>query len=131
MEAAGGPEREAYNGSQDYDLFLRLTEMARCIVHIPHALYYWRSSPGSTAADISAKTYCIDAGIAALRSHYQRLGVAVEDVSLIPETPGYYKTDYVIDRPGRGQHPDPHLRPCAGSGDLRGVHLCPHHLPGF
>ncbi len=86
MEAAGGPEREAYNGSQDYDLFLRLTEMARCIVHIPHALYYWRSSPGSTAADISAKTYCIDAGIAALRSHYQRLGVAVEDVSLIPET---------------------------------------------
>lgn len=101
MEAAGGPEREAYNGSQDYELFLRLTEMARCIVHIPHALYYWRSSPGSTAADISAKTYCIDAGIAALRSHYQRLGVAVEDVSLIPETPGYYKTDYVIDRPGR------------------------------
>ena len=25
----------------------------------------------------------------------------MEDVSLIPETPGYYKTDYVIDRPGR------------------------------
>lgn len=101
MEAAGGPEREAYNGSQDYDLFLRLTEMARCIVHIPMRCITGSSSPGSTAADISAKTYCIDAGIAALRSHYQRLGVAVEDVSLIPETPGYYKTDYVIDRPGR------------------------------
>ena len=66
----------------------------------PPCAVFWRSSPGSTAADISAKTYCIDAGIAALRSHYQRLGVAVrEDVSLIPETPGYYKTDYVIDRP--------------------------------
>ena len=90
-----------YNGSQDYELFLRLTETARKIVHIPHALYYWRSSPGSTASDISAKTYCIDAGIAALKAHYARCGVAVDDVSLIPDTPGYYKTDYTIDHPGR------------------------------
>ena len=101
MDAAGGPERMEYNGSQDYELFLRLTETARKIVHIPHALYYWRSSPGSTASDISAKTYCIDAGIAALKAHYARCGVAVDDVSLIPDTPGYYKTDYTIDHPGR------------------------------
>ena len=101
MDAAGGPERMEYNGSQDYELFLRLTETARKIVHIPHALYYWRSSPGSTASDISAKTYCIDAGIAALKAHYARCGVAVDDVSLIPGTPGYYKTDYTIDHPGR------------------------------
>ena len=101
MDAAGGPERMEYNGSQDYELFLRLTETARKIVHIPHALYYWRSSPGSTASDISAKTYCIDAGIAALKAHYARCGVAVDDVSLIPGTPGYYKTDYTIAHPGR------------------------------
>ena len=101
MERAGGGERMEYNGSQDYELFLRLTEQAEKIVHIPHALYYWRSSPGSTAADISAKTYCIDAGIAALKAHYARCGVAVDDVSLIPGTPGYYKTDYTIDHPGR------------------------------
>ena len=49
MERAGGGERMEYNGSQDYELFLRLTEQAEKIVHIPHALYYWRSSPGSTA----------------------------------------------------------------------------------
>ena len=90
MEQAGGGERAEYNGSQDYDL-----------VHIPHALYYWRSSPGSTAADISAKTYCIDAGIAALKAHYARCGVAVDDVTLIPGTPGYYKTDYTMAHPGR------------------------------
>ena len=101
MEQAGGGERAEYNGSQDYDLFLRLTEQAAKIAHIPHALYYWRSSPGSTASDISAKTYCIDAGIAALKAHYARCGVAVDDVSLIPGTPGYYKTDYTIDHPGR------------------------------
>ena len=101
MEQAGGGERAEYNGSQDYDLFLRLTEKARKIAHIPHALYYWRSSPNSTASDISAKTYCIDAGIAALKAHYARCGVAVDDVTLIPGTPGYYKTDYTMDHPGR------------------------------
>ena len=101
MEQAGGGERAEYNGSQDYDLFLRLTEKAQKIAHIPHALYYWRSSPNSTASDISAKTYCIDAGIAALKAHYARCGVAVDDVTLIPGTPGYYKTDYTIEHPGR------------------------------
>ena len=101
MERSGGGERMEYNGSQDYDLFLRLTEQAEKIVHIPHALYYWRSSPGSTAADISAKTYCINAGIAALKAHYARCGVAVDEVSLIPGTPGYYKTNYTIAHPGR------------------------------
>ena len=101
MEQAGGGERAEYNGSQDYDLFLRLTEKARKIAHIPHALYYWRSSPNSTASDISAKTYCLDAGIAALKAHYARCGVAVDDVTLIPGTPGYYKTDYTMAHPGR------------------------------
>ena len=101
MEQAGGGERAEYNGSQDYDLFLRLTEKARKIAHIPHALYYWRSSPNSTASDISAKTYCIDAGIAALKAHYARCGVSVDDVTLIPGTPGYYKTDYTMAHPGR------------------------------
>ena len=101
MEQAGGGERAEYNGSQDYDLFLRLTEKAQKIAHIPHALYYWRSSPNSTASDISAKTYCLDAGIAALKAHYARCGVAVDDVTLIPGTPGYYKTDYTMAHPGR------------------------------
>ena len=101
MEQAGGGERAEYNGSQDYDLFLRLTEKAQKIAHIPHALYYWRSSPNSTASDISAKTYCIAAGIAALKAHYARCGVAVDDITLIPGTPGYYKTDYTMAHPGR------------------------------
>ncbi|MGN0706671.1 MAG: glycosyltransferase [Faecalibacterium sp.] len=101
MERAGGGEREEYDGAQDYDLFLRLTEQARKIVHVPHALYYWRSSPGSTAAGIRAKSYSVDAGVSALFAHYQRMGEQVDNVSLIAGTPGYYKTDYVITRPGR------------------------------
>ena len=83
LAKVGGDERAEFNGSQDYELFLRLTETARKIVHIPHALYYWRSSPGSTASDISAKTYCIDAGIAALKAHYA-VGPAITLSGLIP-----------------------------------------------
>ena len=52
LAAVGGDERAAYNGSQDYDLYLRLTEKAHKIVHIPHLLYYWRSSPTSVASNI-------------------------------------------------------------------------------
>lgn len=35
---AGGGEREQYDGSQDYELILRLTEQAQKIVHIPYVL---------------------------------------------------------------------------------------------
>ena len=44
LAKVGGDERAEFNGSQDYDLYLRLTEQAEKIVHIPHLLYYWRSS---------------------------------------------------------------------------------------
>ena len=50
LAAVGGDERAAYNGSQDYDLYLRLNEKAHKIVHIPHLLYYWRSSPTSAVS---------------------------------------------------------------------------------
>ena len=38
-------------------------------------LYYWRSSPASVASNISAKTYCLEAAMKALRAHYDRMGV--------------------------------------------------------
>ena len=96
LEKAGGGERGEYNGSQDYDLYLRLSEQAQKIVHIPHVLYYWRSSPASVASDISAKLYCLEAAVKALYAHYERVGEAVDKVSMIPGTPGFYKTDYTI-----------------------------------
>lgn len=43
LEKAGGGFRSEYDGSQDHDLLLRLTAEAKCIVHIPKVLYYWRS----------------------------------------------------------------------------------------
>jgi GT2 family glycosyltransferase len=50
-----GGFQEGIDGSQDFDLFLRVTEVARSVEHIPKILYHWRIVPGSTAADISAK----------------------------------------------------------------------------
>ena len=101
LAKVGGDERAEFNGSQDYDLYLRLTEQAQKVVHIPHILYYWRSSPTSVASNISAKMYCLESAVKALRAHYQRVGVPVDDVSMIPDTPGFYKTDYTITKPGR------------------------------
>ena len=37
----------------------------------------------------------------ALRAHYKRVGVPVDDVTMIPNTPGFYKTDYTITKPGK------------------------------
>mgnify|MGYP000549070508 CR=1 FL=1 len=116
LAAVGGDERAAFNGSQDYDLYLRLTEKAHKIVHIPHLLYYWRSSPTSVASNISAKTYCLEAAVKALYAHYERMGVPVDEVSMIPGTPGFYKTDYTITKPGRVSILIPS---CDHSSDLR------------
>ncbi len=44
-----GGFREGFDGSQDYDLVLRVSELARAIGHIPRALYRWRTLPTSVS----------------------------------------------------------------------------------
>ncbi len=61
-----------YDGSQDYDLMLRLSEVTDKICHIPAILYSWRESPGSTAANADAKPYAHEAGRKALDAHLKR-----------------------------------------------------------
>lgn len=73
-----GGFRKEFDGSQDYDMILRLTEQAEHIVHIPKILYYWRAHKQSVAMDIHAKDYCIDAAKAALKEHLQRVGLKGE-----------------------------------------------------
>ena len=70
-----GMFRNEYDGSQDHDMILRLTEQARKIVHVPQILYFWRSHPASVASDINSKTYAIDAGKRAVLSHLERCGL--------------------------------------------------------
>ncbi len=90
-----GYERKAYDGAQDYDLFLRLTENAAKIHHIPKVLYYWRRHKNSTAGDMSAKPYAIDAGARAIKSQLERLNWA-GTVLPVAGSPGAYQVRYDI-----------------------------------
>lgn len=76
-----GRFRKEYDGSQDHDLILRLTEAAECVCHIPKILYYWRSHANSVAQDINAKEYAIDAARRAVLSHLERVGLEGEVIS--------------------------------------------------
>lgn len=66
--------RPAFDGSQDHDMILRLTDRAQHIVHIPRLMYYWRSHEGSTAAGIEAKPYAIEAAKGAIAEHLKKHG---------------------------------------------------------
>jgi GT2 family glycosyltransferase len=55
-----------FDGAQDYDLFLRMTEKTEKIHHIPKVLYHWRMIEGSTSADSEAKPEAIEHGRKAL-----------------------------------------------------------------
>ena len=88
----------AFDGAQDYDLVLRAAEQASGIVHIPKALYHWRSHEGSTAQDPASKRYAFEAGKRAVEAHYQRTGIpaSVEE----GEYPGLYVTLYRVPSDG-------------------------------
>lgn len=66
--------RTKFNGSQDHDMILRLTDRAQKIVHIPRLLYYWRSHEGSVASGIDAKPYAIQAAKGAVAEHLKAHG---------------------------------------------------------
>ena len=66
--------RKQFDGSQDHDMILRLTDKAKNVVHVPKLLYYWRSHAGSVASDISAKSYAIEAARGAVADHLRTHG---------------------------------------------------------
>ncbi len=70
-----GGFRNGFDGSQDHDLVLRLTEKTTRIHHIPKILYHWRMSPGSTALNSDAKGYAEAARLKAVQEHCERSGL--------------------------------------------------------
>ncbi len=66
--------RAKYDGSQDHDMILRLTDRAEKIVHVPRLMYYWRSHAGSVASGIEAKPYAVDAAKGAVAEHLRKHG---------------------------------------------------------
>lgn len=66
--------RTRFDGSQDHDMILRLTDNAEKIVHVPKLLYYWRCHSGSVASGIGAKPYAIAAAKGAVADHLRKHG---------------------------------------------------------
>lgn len=86
--------REGFNGSQDYDIILRATEVAENVHHIPKILYSWRVHSGSTAGNPKNKMYCYDSAKKALDEELKRKGIKgkAHDGKYI----GTYEIDYEI-----------------------------------
>ena len=89
-----GGFRVGYEGSQDYDLVLRLTEKTDKIFHIPKILYHWRSHAASTACNLDSKSYATDAAQKALADALHRRGESLARV--IPVPCGHYIVRYEI-----------------------------------
>jgi len=70
-----GGWRLGFDGAQDYDLALRVSERTQRIVHIPRTLYHWRVIAGSTSAGVEAKDGAWEAGQTALSEALERRGL--------------------------------------------------------
>ncbi|WP_244931676.1 glycosyltransferase [Nocardioides sp. W7] len=70
-----GGFHHGFDGSQDHDLALRVSERARNVVHVPEILYHWRAVVGSTAHQAEAKPYTWEAGVRAVQAHCDRVGI--------------------------------------------------------
>ncbi len=89
-----GRFRLGYEGAQDHDLLLRVTEKTDQIVHIPKVLYHWRQLKTSTAVNAKSKTYAYDAGVRAVRDALKRRGLKGEVTQ--GALPGHYKVNYAV-----------------------------------
>ena len=71
-----GVLRSDYDGAQDHDYILRISETISHdkIHHVAEMLYHWRKTPNSTASDISNKGYAVQAGVNAVSDHLTRMG---------------------------------------------------------
>jgi GT2 family glycosyltransferase len=87
VEEVGGFDPE-FEGSQDWDLVLKVTERARAVVHVPRILYHWRMLETSAAGGgEAAKPYAFEAGKRAVQAHCDRIGLPAE-VERDREDPG-------------------------------------------
>ncbi|WP_225340694.1 glycosyltransferase family 2 protein [Lysinibacillus capsici] len=74
-----------FDGSQDFDFILRLSQITNNIYHIPKILYHWRISETSTSGDIGIKQYAITAGQKSLEAYYKKINRdVIVNQSLLP-----------------------------------------------
>lgn len=77
IEKTGGFQ-EGLEGSQDYDVALKNSEVAKKICHIPKILYFWRLSSGTFSATATNKRKIHNAGKKAIESALKRRAIDAE-----------------------------------------------------
>ena len=95
-----GALREGFDGAQDYEFVLRLTDRIAPdrIGHIPRVLYHWRTHEQSTADNPDSKRYAYESGKRALKEHLERNNLCGK-VSQTKDH-GFYRIRYqVTERP--------------------------------
>ncbi|WP_419655295.1 glycosyltransferase, family II [Desulfosarcina variabilis str. Montpellier] len=99
IDSVGG-FRSGFEGSQDWDLALRVIEQIQPekIAHIPHVLYHWRAIPGSTALASDEKNYAAEAARKAVAEHLERCGINAEVVPA-PEAPAMNRVRLAVPKP--------------------------------
>jgi GT2 family glycosyltransferase len=94
FEAVGG-FRTGFEGSQDWDLALRVTERTDRIHHIPEVLYHWRQHAESTSANIDSKPYAAISAELAINEAVARRNESGRAVP-VPDTPGTFIVRYKL-----------------------------------
>lgn len=92
-----GGFRPEFDGSQDWDLALRIRERTDRFQHVPGVYYHWRVREGSAAAAPNAKPYAIAAGRRAVADAMRRRGIEgwVQDTQAV----GHYLIRRKLDPP--------------------------------
>lgn len=89
VEEVGGFDAEL-EGSQDWDLVLKVSERARQVLHVPKVLYHWRTLETSAAGGgEAAKPWAFEAGTRAIQAHCERIGLPAQ-AERDEATPGVY-----------------------------------------
>jgi len=73
-----GGFKAGFEGSQDHDLVLRLTNASKRVFHIPKVLYYWRKHTGSFSDASKSLSTAAVSGIKAVSDELRRRGVVAE-----------------------------------------------------
>lgn len=95
-----GGFRKGFEGAQDWDLTLRVTQHLSNsqIGHVAKVLYHWRMIEGSTAMAPGEKSYAHLAAMRAIEEHLLRIdgGARVHEM---PGYSGYFRIEYPLPEP--------------------------------
>lgn len=94
-----GGFRVGMEGSQDWDLALRVIEKTQNVRRIPHILYHWRMIEGSTSQGRDEKPYAQTAGLQAVADHLERIGNREDKIAVTKENTHYLERHVPLPAP--------------------------------